>query len=74
MTIEEMRTALNMTKKDFSITYNIPYRTVQDWEAGNRTPPKYVVELLERAVIQDFPDRIKAYRKEMDKILKKQGK
>lgn len=69
MTIEEMRTALNMTKKDFSKQYNIPYRTVQDWELGNRVPPDYVVELLERAVVQDFPDRIKAYAKKMQEYM-----
>ena len=68
MTVEEMRTALNMTKRDFSNRYNIPYRTVQDWESGNRIPPEYVVELLERAVIQDFPDRIKAYSERLKKL------
>lgn len=71
MTVEEMRKAVNMTKADFSKKYNIPYRTVQDWELGNRVPPEYVVELLERAVIQDFPDRIKAYSEKIKEMTDK---
>lgn len=63
MTVEELRKSTNMTRAAFSKKYNIPYRTVQDWESGNRVPPVYVVELLERAVIQDFPDRIRSYSK-----------
>ena len=27
--------------------YNIPYRTVTDWEAGKRKMPEYVLELME---------------------------
>lgn len=34
------------TMKEFSEHYNIPYRTVQDWKLGNRTPPKSTIKLL----------------------------
>ena len=35
-----------MTQKAFSEFFGIPVRTLQDWEAGVRTPPDYVVRLL----------------------------
>lgn len=36
-----------MTQKEFSKYFNIPVRTLQDWEQERRTPPEYVVELIE---------------------------
>lgn len=46
MNIKNMRTQTNMTQKEFGEYFNIPVRTLQDWEAGRRTPPVYVVELI----------------------------
>ena len=34
----------------FAAEYHIPYRTVQDWNAGRRVPPPYVVNLLQIAM------------------------
>lgn len=53
MTIKEMRTLLGLSQTAFGEKYRIPMRTIQDWEAGKRTPPIYVILLLERAVIED---------------------
>ena len=39
-----------MTQKDFAEYFNIPVRTLQDWEHGKRIPPPYVVELIEYKV------------------------
>ena len=36
-----------MTQIAFSEYLGIPRRTVQDWEAGKRQPPEYIVELIE---------------------------
>ncbi len=36
-----------MKGKGFYDYYNIPYRTVTDWEAGKRKMPEYVLELME---------------------------
>ncbi len=54
MTITEIRaiTGLKMTK--FAEYYKIPYRTLQDWEAGKSNPPAYLLEMLERLVKIDF--------------------
>lgn len=70
MQIKEIRNALGVTQKEFSRIYKIPVRTIQDWERGERTPPEYVVELLERAVMQDYPDRLKVYAKKMTELQK----
>lgn len=47
MTIKELRNACDMTIKAMSDYLHIPYRTLQDWESGQRTPPDYVIELIE---------------------------
>lgn len=44
--IKKMREEAGMTKKMFSDFFGIPFRTLQDWEAGLRKPPDYVVRLL----------------------------
>jgi hypothetical protein len=31
--------------------YNIPLRTLQDWQCGKRTPPLYILQLLGFAMI-----------------------
>lgn len=46
--ITALRKQLNLSKIAFSKKFNIPYRTVQDWEAERMTPPVYVIELLEK--------------------------
>ena len=50
MTVKEMRMKLGMTQDIFSQRYNIPKRTIENWESGKRTPPAYVLEMLENAV------------------------
>ena len=47
MNIKELRETTGMTQKDFGEYLNIPIRTIQNWESEHRTPPEYVVELIE---------------------------
>ena len=54
MTLQEMRKALGDSQKAFSKRYEIPLRTLEDWEAGRRKPAPYILKLLERAVLQDL--------------------
>ena len=44
--IRELRESINMSRKEFSIHTGIPVRTLEDWEAGRRTPPEYVPRLI----------------------------
>lgn len=46
-TIIELRTKANMSRKQFTEYFNIPYRTLQDWELENRKCPDYLVSLIE---------------------------
>lgn len=57
MNIREMRIRLGDTQSEFAIRYHIPFRTVQNWEAGVRKPPEYVVDLLEQRIKDDLVNR-----------------
>ena len=48
-TIHDIFTDACTSKADFAREYNIPLRTLEDWLAGRRTPPQYVVDLLAAA-------------------------
>ena len=47
MTIKEMRTASGMSQKKFSEYFDIPKRTIENWEMGVNVPPAYVPALIE---------------------------
>lgn len=51
--IERIRRLLGISRAEFGRRYHIPIRTLEDWEWGKKTPPTYVVELLERVVRED---------------------
>lgn len=50
LTITEMRSYIGVSRAEFSRRYSIPLRTLESWEAGVRTPPEYVLDLLEESV------------------------
>ena len=54
MEIREMRTRLGNTQAEFAARYNIPFRTVQNWETGVRRPPEYILVLLENQIKADL--------------------
>lgn len=57
MNIREMRTRLGDTQSEFAARYNIPFRTVQNWETGTRKPPEYIMDLLEQRTKEDLLNR-----------------
>lgn len=57
MTVHEMRANLGVTQREFAARYHIPFRTVQNWEAGVRQPPEYMVSLLENRIRTDLVNR-----------------
>ncbi len=57
MDIREMRKQLGNTQSEFAARYNIPFRTIQNWETGKRTPPEYIIDLLEHRVREDLINR-----------------
>ena len=57
MNIRELRTRLGDTQSEFAARYNIPFRTVQNWETGVRRPPEYIINLLEQRIQEDLINR-----------------
>ncbi len=44
--ITELRESVGESRKEFSLHTGIPIRTLEDWEAGRRTPPEYIPRLI----------------------------
>ena len=42
-----IREETGMNRREFCDRFGIPYRTVTDWELGDRHAPEYVLRLLE---------------------------
>lgn len=74
--IKQLRKSTGLTQKLFSKKYNVPMRTLQGWELGERIPSDYVVELLEfkvyaqlylneKGLLEDFEAKIKTQATEL---------
>lgn len=48
MTIREARLNAGLTQQRMSEVFEIPKRTIENWEAGTRKPPAYVEKLVIR--------------------------
>ena len=44
--IRELRESVGENRRQFSDHIGIPIRTIEDWEAGRRTPPAYIPRLI----------------------------
>jgi len=42
----ELRKRTGMNRKQFCEYFQVPYRTMTDWELGNRTMPDYLFRLM----------------------------
>lgn len=42
----KLREEMGMNRRQFADYFGIPYRTVQDWELGNRKMPEYLLRLM----------------------------
>lgn len=45
-----LRKSTGMNRREFTEYFGIPYRTMQDWELGNREMPEYLLRLMEYKV------------------------
>ncbi len=61
MTIKELREQYNLSRQQFCEYFQIPYRTVQDWELGNRKCPESLLELIEYKLQKEQKDFMKGY-------------
>ena len=55
--IKELRESTGMNRKEFCEYFQIPYRTVTEWERDNRHAPEYVVRLLEYYIKAEKMDK-----------------
>ena len=46
--MKEFRQSTGLSQKKFAEYFNLPYRTLQDWELGRHNPPPYLLDLLKR--------------------------
>lgn len=44
--VRKLRESTGLNRKEFCKRYNIPYRTMTEWELGHRHAPDYVIRLL----------------------------
>ncbi|MCR4754481.1 MAG: helix-turn-helix domain-containing protein [Lachnospiraceae bacterium] len=57
----KLREDTGMNRRQFSEYFGIPYRTIQDWELGNRRMPEYLLRLM-------------VYKANMEKLVKSDSK
>lgn len=61
MTIKELRKRYGFTQASFGDYFQIPLRSVQNWESDNssagRTCPAYLVELIAYKLEKEFPEK-----------------
>lgn len=51
--IKKLREETGLNRKQFSEHFQIPLRTVEDWEAGRRKPPEYIPRLLRYQILYE---------------------
>ena len=56
--IRAIRHSTGLSQAAFGKVYEIPRRTIQNWETGINVPPPYVIRLLELVVAAYPPDRL----------------
>ena len=47
MTFKELRNQSKMTQKEFAEYFEIPKRTIESWDMGERKCPEYLLKLME---------------------------
>lgn len=45
--IKDMRESVSLNRREFAESFGVPLRTVEDWEAGRRKMPEYLLRLME---------------------------
>ncbi len=55
--IKAVREKTGMNRKDFAEWLGIPYRTISDWEHGERKMPDYVLRLIAYKVRMEYVEK-----------------
>lgn len=51
--IKELRESTGMNRRQFCDYFQIPYRTVSEWERDGRHAPDYLIRLLEYYILAE---------------------
>lgn len=51
--IRALRAETGLNRKQFSEHFQIPLRTVEEWEAGRRKPPAYIPRLIKYQIMYE---------------------
>ncbi len=60
--LKQLREITGLNRKQFAESLGIPLRTVEDWEAGRRKMPDYVLRLLAYKIHSENPENPKSAR------------
>ena len=52
--LKEIRETTGLSQKAFAEYLRIPVRTYEQWEAGKRNPPSYLVDLIEYKIRAEY--------------------
>lgn len=52
--VKTIRSYTGLSQAKFAEYYEIPKRTLENWEQGTNECPVYLLKLLQRAVLADF--------------------
>ena len=74
MDIRKMRTMTGLSQSKFADLFELPVATLKDWEIGRRTPPVYVVNMMQtilryKGMISDVSDAREERRKSVQRCL-----
>ena len=53
MTFKELRQRSGMTQKEFAKYFEIPKRTIENWDANKSKCPEYLMALMEYKLIKE---------------------
>ena len=51
--IRALRAETGLNRKQFAEHFQIPLRTVEEWEAGRRKPPAYIPRLIKYQIMYE---------------------
>ena len=51
--IRALRAETGLNRKQFAEYFQIPHRTVEEWEAGRRKPPAYIPRLIKYQILYE---------------------
>lgn len=57
MDVKSLRKSTGLSQSKFAAYFGIPVRTLQDWEQQKRTPPDYVITMMERIWQLEHPEK-----------------